>query len=523
MKMPVLDTMEIREGTVLADRYSVISRLGSGGMATVYLAEDDVLGRRVAVKRMRSDGRTADAERFRREARLGATLSHPNVVTVFDTIAGEDGVLIVMEYVPGETLADVIDRGRVEPERAIEILEGVGSALDHAHSHGIVHRDVKPANVLLAGNDGAVKLTDLGIATAAESTRITAANDIVGTLAYISPERLGAESPGGPESDVYSLAVLAWETLSGEQLNRGSTPAEVLHRAANAPPPDLRDAWPEAPAALAGVLQDAMDPDPARRPGSAGEFVARLREALDSQTELEPVSDPTETMTAPTAIAPDPPRAPAEVLYDRLPTADGTPPQAHAPAPIDRAPRGLLLALAGLALAGLAALAIAALGGGDETDSGGGQVAGAERQGGDGGSEEPAPAETAPEEPAETTEEPAVAGDDPAALNQQGFDLIQAGDYDGAIPILQRAVDSYPEGSQDLEYAYALFNLGNALRLAGRPEEAIPVLEERLAIPNQTETVQRELDLARADAGYAPAPDEKPAKPPKEREIEAEE
>ncbi len=489
----MLDTYEIREGTVLAGRYRVLVRLGAGGMATVYLAEDEVLGRRVAVKRMRrgSSGRR-NTERFRREARLGASLSHPNVVTVFDTYADEDGVLIVMEYVEGETLEEEIDRGRIEPERAIAILEAVASALDHAHAAGIVHRDVKPGNVLIS-TEGNVKLADLGIATAAESTRITAANDIVGTLAYISPERLEAASPGGPESDVYSLAVLAWEMLSGEQLNRGSTPAEVLHRATTGAPPDLREAWPDAPPGLALTLQEAMHADPDCRPETAGDFVARLRDSLDAPVlEEEPVDDPTETMTAPTAVAPPPVEPPPAMPTER------------------RGPRGALLVMAGLALAGIAALAIALIGGDDESGSGGRERAASSQEkdpggGGGGGSEEPAPA-PAPEEPIvpeETTAptEPAPTGDDPAALNDEGFALIQQGDYEGAIPVLQQAVDSYPEGSTDLNYAYALYNLGNALRLAGRPEEAIPVLEQRLEIPDQTSTVERELELARQDAG----------------------
>jgi eukaryotic-like serine/threonine-protein kinase len=522
--VPVLDTFEIREGTVLADRYRVIERLGVGGMATVYLAEDEVLGRRVAVKRMRSDtSGSADTERFRREARLGASLSHPNVVTVFDTLAGEDGVLIVMEYVEGETLAEEIDRGRIEPERAIAILGALASALDHAHALGIIHRDVKPGNVLISP-EGGVKLADLGIATAAESTRITSAHDIVGTLAYISPERLEASSPGGPESDVYSLAVLAWEMLSGEQLNRGSTPAEVLHRAATGTPPDLREGWPEAPAPLARSLQEAMDPDPGRRPRSAGEFVSRLRDAVEAPHVPEPLDDPTETMTAPTAVAaePPPPREPADVLSRPSTDDDPLPPHPRE----SRTPRAAVLVMAGLALAGLAALAIALVGGGgEESGSGGGEpIAGSQSQaGGDGGGSEDAAA--APEEPttteetAEATEESPPTGEDPAALNDRGYDLIQAGDYDGAIPVLQQAVDSYPEGTTDLEYAYALFNLGNALRLAGRPEEAIPILEQRLEIPNQTGEVQRELDLARADAGLV-APGGKPPKPPKEPKEE---
>ena len=496
----MLDTFEIGSGTRLADRYEVIARLGSGGMATVFLAEDEVLGRKVAVKRLRGDSE-ADVARFRREARLGATMSHPNLVTIFDTIAGDEGVLIVMEYVPGETLARALDRGALEPDRAIEVLRAVAAALDHAHAQGVVHRDVKPANVLL-GEDGAVKLADLGIATAAQATRITTSNDIVGTLAYVAPERLDTASPGGPEADVYGLAVLAYEALGGEDLNRGSTPAEVVHRASTAPPPDLRDVWPGAPPAAVDVLKQALHRDPAARPSSAGVFVDRLEQALREDpgppTEAFPAAQAQEAATDTEEFAAPPPPRPA------APTAETT----------SRGPRRALLALAAVALAAGVALAIV-LAVGDDGGSGGERTRAANDQGRDqpaaanedkpaAAEEEPAPEEEAPapeEEPAADSEPTAATGDDPAALNDQGFQLIQEGDYDAAIPILQQAVDSYPEGSQDMTYAYALFNLGNALRLAGRPDEAIPILEQRLQIPDQTETVQQELDLAREEAG----------------------
>src|SRR5919107_1067278 len=167
--MPVRTTRAL-----LAGRYRVIERVGSGGMATVLLAEDERLGRQVAVKRLHAESPEDTARRFQREAKLGASLNHPNIVAVYDIVSDEDGVLIVMEYVDGGTLRLELDSGPMAPVRAIEVLCGVAAALDHAHEHGVVHRDVKPANVLIARRDGAVKLTDLGIATAAERTNITA-------------------------------------------------------------------------------------------------------------------------------------------------------------------------------------------------------------------------------------------------------------------------------------------------------------------------------------------------------------
>jgi eukaryotic-like serine/threonine-protein kinase len=204
----------IQPGDVLAERFRIRRRLGAGGTATVFLAEDCVLCRDVAIKRLHPEGSEADIRRFRREARLGAALVHPNLVTVFDTLSSSDGVLIVMEYVRGRPLSDLIHSDGMDARRLLEILRPAAAALDHAHQHGVVHRDVKPANVLIA-ESRVVKLVDLGTATAGHMTQITAENEVMGTLAYIAPERLAGESVGEPASDVYSLAVLAFEALTG--------------------------------------------------------------------------------------------------------------------------------------------------------------------------------------------------------------------------------------------------------------------------------------------------------------------
>src|SRR4051794_17200530 len=160
-------------GELVAGRYRMKRRIGAGGMAAVFLAKDCRLERDVAIKRLHSDSPDDVGRRFQREAKLGASLNHPNIVAVYDTLTDDEGVLIVMEYVPGHTLRDEVGRGRVEPGRALDVLAALASALDHAHGAGVVHRDVKPANVLIGDARGAVKLADLGIATAAERTRIT--------------------------------------------------------------------------------------------------------------------------------------------------------------------------------------------------------------------------------------------------------------------------------------------------------------------------------------------------------------
>ena len=151
----------------MADRYRIVRALGRGGMATVYLADDENLGRQVAIKRLHADSPEDTERRFAREAKFGASLNHPNLVWVYDTVADDEGVLIVMEYVDGSTLGHAIMDGPLRPRRAVEVIAAVSSALEHAHEAGIVHRDVKPANVLL-GERGVVKLADLGIATAAD-------------------------------------------------------------------------------------------------------------------------------------------------------------------------------------------------------------------------------------------------------------------------------------------------------------------------------------------------------------------
>ena len=202
-------------GALLADRYRVVRRLGSGGAATVLLCEDQRLGRLVAVKRLHTGSPEEMARRLHREARLGASLNHPNLVSVFDTETYDEGVLIVMEYVEGETLGDALRRGPLPMRQALDVIRALAAALDHAHSHGVVHRDVKPGNVLL-GPAGVVKLADLGIGIATDNTRITRTGIALGTPAYMAPEQIEAGRVT-PAADVYALGALSFELLSGAQ------------------------------------------------------------------------------------------------------------------------------------------------------------------------------------------------------------------------------------------------------------------------------------------------------------------
>jgi len=274
-------------GILLAGRYRVVGELGSGGMASVLLCDDERLGRRVAVKRLHAASPGEMEQRFAREARLGASLNHPNLVAVYDTATDAEGVLIVMEYVEGESLAKALRRGPLEPERVAAMASELGDALDHAHAHGVVHRDVKPANVLLR-KDGAAKLADLGIATAADLTRITRTGILMGTAVYMAPEQLDG-GKAGPAADVYALAAVCFEALTGRMARSGRTPMEIASAIATEPPPDLRDHLREAPARAADILQRGLARAPEERPASAGELGSELRSALERPAEPAPL------------------------------------------------------------------------------------------------------------------------------------------------------------------------------------------------------------------------------------------
>jgi eukaryotic-like serine/threonine-protein kinase len=479
-------------------------------MASVLLCRDERLDRNVAVKRLHADSPVDVEQRFVREAKLGASLNHPNLVSVFDTATDDEGVLIVMEYVEGEALARTLKRGPLPPERVAAMMRDLGSALDHAHAQGVVHRDVKPGNVLLR-RDGVTKLVDLGIATAQDHTRLTHSGMVLGTAAYMAPEQLeGGETTAA--TDVYALAVVAYEALTGERAREGRTPIQIAHRIATEPPPDLRDAMPSASPQAAEVLKRAMARDPRDRPASAGELARRLARALE-----EPPTAPTRAVP-PTRTAPRPAPIPAPAPATAKPPPP-TGPARRAGGPAGKRPAGAIaLVLLALAAAGVLAAVLSSGDDGGEPQ----QVDRGRQQQADGGrqqrdaqqerqpqaeepqAEEQQPAAPAPaQEPEAAPEESTGSGGSAtgAQLNEQGFALMQQGDYAGAVPILQDAVASWPENSRDINYAYALFNLGKSLNRSGNPQEAIPYLEKRLTWNDQRETVQAELDLARRNAG----------------------
>jgi serine/threonine protein kinase len=257
-------------------RYRLDRPLGGGGMATVYLGHDTGLDREVAVKVLAAElADEADVRaRFVREARLAARLSHVNVVAVYDS-GEEDGIpFIVMECVPGETLAARLTRGTLPADEAVDVGVQACAGLEHAHAAGLVHRDVKPANLLLR-EDGTVKIADFGIARAAEASRVTAAGAILGTAAYLAPE----QAAGGevtPAADVYALGAVLYESLTGRPPHTFTNLAELGRKQAEEAIVPVRELAPETPQAVEAAIMRALARLPEYRPTSAAAFAAEL-------------------------------------------------------------------------------------------------------------------------------------------------------------------------------------------------------------------------------------------------------
>ncbi|WP_085367994.1 Stk1 family PASTA domain-containing Ser/Thr kinase [Leifsonia sp. NCR5] len=266
-------------GRLIDGRYQVRSRIARGGMATVYLATDLRLERRVAIKVMH--GHLADdstfKSRFVQEARSAARLAHPNVVNVFDQGQDSDMAYLVMEYLPGITLRDLLkDYGKLTPEQTIDIMEAVLSGLAAAHKAGIVHRDLKPENVLLA-DDGRIKIGDFGLARAASANTATG-QALLGTIAYLSPE-LVTRGVADARSDIYALGIMMFEMLTGEQPFKGEQPMQIAYQHANDAVPSPSSKNPSVPPELDDLVLWATAKDPDQRPKDAREMLDRLVEA----------------------------------------------------------------------------------------------------------------------------------------------------------------------------------------------------------------------------------------------------
>ena len=331
---------------VLGGRYELLRRLAQGGMATVYLARDRQLDRHVALKMLHPQF-AADptfAERLRREAHAAAGLSHPNIVGVYDWGRQGERYFIVMEYVSGHSLAEIIAaRGALDPMAAAAVAFEVAAALAFAHRGGIVHRDVKPQNVLLSA-DGHVKVTDFGIATmmgAGRSAGLTETGTVVGTASYLSPEQARGE-PTDARSDLYSLGVVLYEMLAGRPPFRGDTPVAVAYQHVQDPPIPLNRIGVDVPRPLENITMRLLAKDPEDRYSRAEDLRAHLqiiRERFEQDAADRPAQPPPKSQQP--ALAPPPAPLPPPALSPLPPAPPTTPPPRRrvAPGPPRQQPR----------------------------------------------------------------------------------------------------------------------------------------------------------------------------------------
>jgi serine/threonine-protein kinase len=510
-------------------------------MASVWCAEDRVLGRSVAIKVLADRFAHDDdaVRRFMREARAAARVSnHPHVVTIYDVgdIEPEGDktsprAFIVMEFLAGGTVADALRVDAVAPDEARRWVRQAASALDHAHQRGIVHRDIKPANFLLDPGRS-LHVADFGIARLQSEDTITSTGQLFGTAAYLAPEQaLGSEATGA--SDRYALAVAAFELLTGGR------PFTATHFAAQArqhiedEPPLASEREPSLPPAVDDVLARGMAKDPDERYPTARAFTEELDHALQSAPTaatqpitartrpLRPTSRRRNGAVAAGALAGAAAAEAASAPSARaagIPPRDGgrgnepTPPPGawHPPAP--RRGRALALTALAIVLLGVVALITQLNSSSPKPAAHHHSVtlatnrarsrhrpparkrAAASASSTTGSASSSTPVSTPPA-PAPATSA--------SALQAQGHQQMLSGDYQAAIGTLNRAVADAPHGS--LTYAYALYDLGRSLLLSGNPQAAIPILQQRLQIPNQTATVQALLNQAEQAAGQRSA------------------
>ena len=297
------------------DRFQAVRRIDAGGMGEVWEADDTLLGRRVAIKVLAEElaGDPVALRRFRREARATAMLDHPNVIRVFDFVEGE-APFLVLELLEGQTLAERLRRdGALPPLEAARIAAAVADGLDAAHRIGIIHRDIKPGNIMLTAGGG-VKVMDFGIAAAREA-HSTTGQQLLATAAYAPPERIagGRASPAG---DLYSLGVVLYEMLTGRPPFMADTAERLLRAHLEAEPRPVRELVFWVPAELAAACEAALAKDPAARPASAGALAAQLRAAAQAaQASASAAAFPLRTVGADRTVAADPPAEPTRRLW----------------------------------------------------------------------------------------------------------------------------------------------------------------------------------------------------------------
>jgi tRNA A-37 threonylcarbamoyl transferase component Bud32 len=447
--------------TSLPPRYRGARLIAHGGMGEIFLATDEVLGREVAVKVLAKRYALDESlrERFKREALAAARLSgNHNIVTIFDVGEHDGRPIIVMEYLAGGSLEKRIDgKRRLDTAQVLDWLEEAAAALDAAHDAGIVHRDVKPGNLLLDDRDH-LKVADFGIASAAGMDSFTQTGTILGTAGYLSPEQARGERATAA-SDRYALAVVAWELLTGRRpfQSEAATTEALAHM--NAPVPSVRTANWALPASFDAVFQRALAKDPATRYAHASEFVAELRGALhddEGDTRLidsgwtEPVLRP----TTPTRVA------------------------AQTPGRRWWIPALLVAAL----IAGGVLAAVLVSGGSKKqaqprtvirTVTGPGQTV---RE-----------TVTAPTTTASTSAS-APSGGSGAQLNLAGYRKMQAGDYAGALPLLEQAVQKL-NGTGSLDEGYASYNLAYTRYALGDCTDVLALLDHAQSIEGKRSAI----------------------------------
>jgi eukaryotic-like serine/threonine-protein kinase len=296
----------VAAGSVLAERYRLEERVAAGGMGEVWRATDLLLQRTVAVKLLR-EALAEDpivVERFRREALLAAQISHPNMAGVYDYVHDGGRTGIVMEYVDGETLAERLAReGKLSVAESIRVGSGILTALRSAHDSGIVHRDVKPGNVMITPA-GDVKVTDFGIARAVSDHTLTETGAVIGTAHYLSPEQVAGKA-ATPSSDVYSVGAVMYEMLAGQKPFTGETQIAVAMKRLTEDPPPIGSVRKDVPASVARVIDHALERDPTVRFSTADQMRLALDEAAGTSTPatMPNVMDPTPTEVLPVADA----------------------------------------------------------------------------------------------------------------------------------------------------------------------------------------------------------------------------
>ncbi len=368
----------MRAPEILGGRYELLEVIGRGGMGVVHRAQDRMLDRTVAVKVLPAEYADVDTlvERFEREARAAARLNHPNIVAVFDT--GRDGTVryIVMEYVPGLSLAQRLrGSGPLPVPEAIEVAAQMASALAAAHSAGIIHRDIKPANVMLAPS-GTAKVLDFGIARATAEAALTATTTLLGSAPYMAPE-IALGQPADARSDVYSLGCVLYEMLAGRPPFTGDLPVAVMNQHTSAPPQPPRELNSALPPAVDALILRMLAKEPADRPQEAGGLVTELRSTLaqsaptGATTALAPTAATARVAPPALGIPPTPPAAAAAAAERRVPPRRTGPLPPPPGGEGSRSPWMVALILVVVVLAGvaIAVAATAGSGGGTSTSS----------------------------------------------------------------------------------------------------------------------------------------------------------